>query len=72
MDTQHTRAQNLLLRKNFLDKQKAMNYQNEYDRVRGLLSQNIIRDHEKFHTIRGADRYQLMKRQEELESLGAK
>ena len=28
--------------KNVLDKQKKMNYQNEYDRIRGLLSQTII------------------------------
>ena len=72
MDMQATRAQHLLLRKKFLDKQKAMNYQNEYDRIRGILGQNVVRDSIRMPRLIGAQRYELLKRQDELKDLGAK
>ena len=42
LDAHETRKSLVEFRKNVLDKQKKMNYQNEYDRIRGLLSQTII------------------------------
>ena len=74
MDAQATRAQNLLLRKKFLDKQKAMNYQNEYDRIRGLLGQRMLVGLHSLSVPRlvGAPRHELLKRQDELKDLGAK
>ena len=38
LDAKATRAQNLLLRHKWIERQNKMNYQNEYDRLRGELS----------------------------------
>ena len=38
LDAKATRAQNLLLRHKWIQRQNKMNYQNEYDRLRGELS----------------------------------
>ena len=38
MDASKTRAQSLELRKRWIQKQKKMNYQSEYDRLNGELS----------------------------------
>ena len=38
LDAKETRAQSLLLRHKWIERQKKMNYQNEYDRLRGELS----------------------------------
>ena len=38
LDAKATGAQNLLLRHNWIERQNKMNYQNEYDRLRGEMS----------------------------------
>ena len=38
LDAKTTRAQNLLLRHKWIERQNKMNYQNEYDRLRGEMS----------------------------------
>ena len=43
VDAHHTKAANLKLRKEWLDKQKRMNYSNEYERIRGLIDHNLVR-----------------------------
>ena len=42
MDVHHTKAASIQIRKQWLQMQKVSNYQNEYDRILGLLSQNIV------------------------------
>ena len=41
LDARETRAQSLLLRHKWIERQNKMNYQNEYDRLRGELSRQI-------------------------------
>ena len=41
IDSRKTRASLILLRKQWLDKQKVNNYQNEYDRIRGILNTSV-------------------------------
>jgi hypothetical protein len=41
LDAKETRAQSLLLRHKWIERQNKMNYQNEYDRLRGELSRQI-------------------------------
>ena len=36
-----TKSALIHLRKNWLEKQRVANYQNEYDRIRGILSQSV-------------------------------
>jgi len=60
MDARKTKAESITLRKDWMQSQKRANYQGEYDRIRGLLSQTILPD--------GAKR--LEDRQAELKSLG--
>jgi len=60
MDARKTKAESVTLRKDWLQAQKRANYQGEYDRIRGLLSQTILPD--------GAKR--LEDRQAELKRLG--
>ena len=81
LDAYATRKQNLLFRKHALERQKAMNYQNEYDRVRGLLSQHVLRQFQggeragenfRIDKIRGESRRELERRLEELKTFGAK
>ena len=42
MDAHKTKAESIALRKGWLESQKRVNYQSEYDRVRGMLSQTIL------------------------------
>ena len=42
MDARKTKAESITLRKDWLRAQKRANYQGEYDRIRGLLSQTIL------------------------------
>ena len=42
MDARKTKAESITLRKDWLQAQKRANYQGEYDRIRGLLSQTIL------------------------------
>ena len=37
-----TKSESILLKKDWLAAQKRANYQNEYDRIRGVLSQSIL------------------------------
>ena len=60
LDAHKSRAESIALRKDWLAAQKRVNYQSEYDRVRGLLSQTILPD--------GARR--LEEREAELKKLG--
>ena len=41
IDVRKTRASSILLRKQWLHKQKVNNYQNEYDRIRGILNTSV-------------------------------
>ena len=59
-DAHKTKAESIALRKDWLTAQKRSNYQSEYDRIRGLLSQTILPD--------GAKR--LKEREVELKGLG--
>jgi septation ring formation regulator EzrA len=38
----HTKASLISLRKDWLDRQKASSYQNEYDRIRGILQNSSL------------------------------
>jgi len=38
----HTKASLISLRKDWLDKQTKTNYQNEYDRIRGILTNSVL------------------------------
>ena len=62
LDAHATKASSIRLRKEWLEKQKKMNYQNEYDRVLGVISQNTV----KVKSVASLD-----KRKKELEELGA-
>ena len=62
LDAQATKAASIALRKNWMEKQKKINYQNEYDRIRGEIEHN---------TVRGLSTTTLKNRQKVLESLGA-
>ena len=42
LDAHNTKAESIQLRKKWLEAQKRANYQQEYDRIRGLLSQSIL------------------------------
>ena len=55
-----TKAVSTHLRKEYLEKQKRNNYQNEYDRIRGVISQSSTANHKP-----------LEDRKKKLEGLGA-
>ena len=42
LDAQATKASSIALRKQWLEKQKKMNYQNEYDRIRGEIARQTV------------------------------
>ena len=44
-DVHRTKAVSTHLRKEYLEKQKRNNYQNEYDRIRGVISQSKTVNH---------------------------
>ena len=62
LDAHATKAASIQLRKDWMEKQKKINYQNEYDRIRGEISHN---------TVRGLSTTTLEKKKKELEKLGA-
>jgi hypothetical protein len=62
LDAHATKVASIRLRKEWLEKQKKINYQNEYDRVLGMISQN---------TVKGKSIASLDKRKTDLEKLGA-
>ena len=62
LDAHKSKGKSIALRKDWIVAQKRANYQNEYDRIRGLLSQTILPD--------GAKR--LREREAELKRLGIK
>ena len=41
IDSRKTKASLIMLRKQWLDKQKVNNYVNEYDRIRGILNTSV-------------------------------
>ena len=63
IDARKTKSSSIMLRRMWLEKQKINNYQNEYDRIRGILSNSVTKEltNEKLH-----------ERKKELEKLGAK
>ena len=63
IDSRKTKASLIMLRKQWLDKQKVNNYQNEYDRIRGILNTSVTGE---------LTNDKLNKRKVELEKLGAK
>ena len=65
MDVHQTKTASIQIRKKWLERQKVHNYQNEYDRIRGLISQNV-----KKHNDSSVDG--LRQRAKELKKLGAK
>ena len=62
LDAQATKAASIALRKDWMEKQKKINYQNEYDRIRGEIAHS---------TVRGLSTTTLKNRQTVLEGLGA-
>ena len=44
LDAYNTKASSLTFRKHILERQKLNNYQNEYDKIRGLLSQSTLKN----------------------------
>ncbi len=62
IDAHATKAESIALRKTWLDKQKKINYTNEYDRIRSQIAQNVIK---------GASVDSLQQRQNVLRNLGA-
>ena len=63
LDAQATKASSIALRKQWLDKQKKLNYQSEYDRIRGEIEHN---------NVKGLSVESLKKRRDKLAELGAK
>ena len=63
IDSRKTKASLIMLRKQWLDKQKVNNYVNEYDRIRGILNTSVTGE---------LTNDLLNKRKVELEKLGAK
>ena len=62
LDAQATKAASIALRKDWMEKQKKINYQNEYDRIRGEIAHS---------TVRGLSTATLEKKKKDLEKLGA-
>ena len=61
IDAHATKAESIALRKTWLDKQKKINYTNEYDRLRSQVAQNVVK---------GASVDTLLDRQNVLKRLG--
>ena len=60
LDAYKTKAALISFRKNLIQRQVAINYQNEYDRIRSMLTQTVLKDMP-----------HLKNRKAELEKLGA-
>ena len=65
LDAHQTKTSSIQIRKKWLERQKLNNYQNEYDRIRGLIEQNVVKHGD--HSLDG-----LKKRACELKKLGAR
>ena len=65
LDAHQTKVATIQIRKKMLERQKVHNYQNEYDRIRGLIAQNVVKHGD--HSLDG-----LKKLANELKKLGAK
>ena len=65
MDAQQTKTASIQIRKQWLEMQKIHNYQNAYDRIRGLIALNVVKDGDS--SVDG-----LRQRAKELKNLGAK
>ena len=63
IDAHQTKASSIEIRKKWLERQKVANYQNEYDRIRGIIAQN---------ERKGVSVEHLKKKAGDLEKLGAK
>ena len=64
LDARETKQMSIYLRHKYLERQKIANYQNEYDRIRGIISDSVIRH--------GANTFEKLKeRQNKLKELGA-
>ena len=61
-DAHGTKSSSIALRKQWLDNQKKINYQSEYDRIRSEIAHNVVK---------GVSTESLKKRQSELQKLGA-
>ena len=64
LQAHETKAKSIHFRKNAIHRQQVANYQNEYDRIRGALTRTILHD--------CISRASLLKRQYDLQKLGAK
>ena len=62
IDAHSTKAESIALRKAWLDKQKKINYTNEYDRIRSQIASNVVK---------GMSTSLLEQRQKTLKELGA-
>ena len=62
LDAHATKAASIALRKQWMEKQKKINYQNEYDRIRSEIAHS---------TVKGLSTATLEKRKSDLEKLGA-
>ena len=62
IDAHSTKAERIALRKAWLDKQKKINYTNEYDRIRSQIASNVVK---------GMSTSLLEQRQQTLKNLGA-
>ena len=65
IDAHSTKAESIALRKAWLEKQKKINYTNEYDRIRSHIAQNQMTGHH------GMNHPQLQQRAQHLINLGA-
>jgi hypothetical protein len=65
LDAHQTKVASIQIRKKMLERQKVHNYQNEYDRIRGLIAQNVVKHGD--HSLDG-----LKQRANQLKKLGAK
>ena len=65
LDAHQTKVASIQIRKTMLERQKVHNYQNEYDRIRGLIALNVVKHGD--HSLDG-----LKRRASELKKLGAK
>ena len=62
IDAHSTKAESIALRKAWLDKQKKINYTNEYDRIRSQIASNVVK---------GLSTNLLEQKQKTLKELGA-
>ena len=63
IDAQQTKVASIQIRKTWLERQKVVKYTNEYDRIRCIISQNVVKGTSVEHWNKRAD---------ELKRLGAK